>query len=216
MPTEPEEHVCPHCRFAYNSRGGRCWLCGEPLPPIDEAPLITGAELQPALQPPSGDQPIDIRRPPRATGIENPYAPPSGVVPGSTFALSSLFLIVTLAAVCMGVIGLARGLSVPLVLVVSLALARTLASLRRRQDLRDASAGQKILIFLGSVGMVILVLAGALFAMVIAFFTVCAITIGAPNGGGWLLTTLAFAVFPATLILTIILFRVSWPKRRRD
>jgi hypothetical protein len=199
MPLPQETRVCPHCSFAYRSRQGRCWLCGEPLPPIDQAPLAVPRE----------SPPLD------AEIVENPYAaPPAGVVGGWTFGLSSLFLIVTLAAVCLGVIGLAPGLGVPLLVVAVLALVRTLAVSRRQADAHGLTTGEKIAAFVGSAGIVILIL----IASGIAFLTACWVScFGASvvSTGDQVAVMVGLVVgVAAALVLTVVLFRATWPKWR--
>ena len=138
--------VCRECGAAYPLTGQKCWLCGADLP--ERAALTTA---------------------PRS---ENPFATSAH----RTFSLSSLFLVMTLAAVCLGVFAAAPGLGVFLAIVSTPALARTVfVASRRKESGTEMSVGQKILAFTGALGVVAVTFVTA---SVIAFFTACFAALG--------------------------------------
>ena len=195
MPTDATDRVCPSCRFAYQSRQGRCWLCGEPLPPIDQAPRAEA--------------------PVAAELVENPYAtPPSSVAGHSNFALSTLFLIVTLAAVCCGVTGLAPGLGVPLAVISVLALVRTAAVSRRQAGTTGLSTGEKFAAFASSALLVAVILLAAAIAFLAACTVACFGTAAATNREEVALGAGAVVGGIAAIVMTVMLFRLTWPRRR--
>lgn len=122
---QTHQPVCRECGAAYPLAGQKCWLCGADLP--ERAAPSTGQ------------------------ASENPFAASAQ----RTFSLSSLFLVVTLAAVCLGVFAAAPGLGIFLAIISTPALARTaFVSSRRAQTGASMSVGQKLLSFAGALGIV--------------------------------------------------------------
>jgi hypothetical protein len=150
----------------------------------------------------------------------NPYATPRSLQAEQTqFALSSLFLIVTLVCICLGLWSLAPGLIIPLLVIVVPAFIRTLASTSQAtRGSNRLSAAEKTSAFFTSLGIVILIfIAGG-----IAFGTACAMVIGVVestnfgNSGteiGWLVL-LAIVGLIATLAFMVWLLVKTWPKRK--
>jgi hypothetical protein len=123
-----------------------------------------------------------------------------------TFSLTSLFLVMTLVAVGAGVFAAAPGLGILFAIVATPALIRTVViSAKQKSRGRAASPGQKVAAFLGSIGVVLLVLLSIGVALLTACLTACAgflldpkdgrlMTVGIVVGGvaglglaGWLL-----------------------------
>ena len=104
---------------------------------------------------------------------ENPYASPrpvAGEYEAAQFSLASLFLVMTLMAVCVGLFAIAPGLAVLVGFVATPALIRTIvAAGYQRQAGTPLSAGEKVGVFfvswfiMGAIGM----------AIFVAFATVC-------------------------------------------
>jgi hypothetical protein len=79
-------------------------------------------------------------------------------------------LLVALASVCMGVISVAPGLGILLAIASTPALIRTISAVRRREETGESTAtSNKLLLFLGSLGVV--VTAGV--AAWVTFFGLC-------------------------------------------
>jgi hypothetical protein len=126
---------------------------------------------------------------------QNPYAPPRPLTEhsASQFSLASLFLIMTLVAVCLGVFLLSPGLGVLLVFVMTPALIRTvMAASYQKQAGTALSAADKIGVFLMSVFIM-----GAIgVAACVAFMATCLLGVAVTEGGG--------ASLEATLLVGLI------------
>jgi hypothetical protein len=146
---------CPECGAAYRLGGGRCWLCGGRLP------QVASQEKQPRPAPASQcGEIIDATLVTRETA--------------ATFSLSSVFLVVTLAAVAAGVFAAAPGLGVLFLVIATPALARTMVVSSRRKSLGVATTpSAKILNFLQSTAVVLVILLGIVGALGIALFMAC-------------------------------------------
>ena len=141
------------------------------------------------------------------------HAPPQ-------FALSSLFLIVTLLCVCLGLASIAPGLIVPLLVIVVPALIRSVsASQRRTRGGAPLTIADKFAAFFASLGIVVLIgVAG-----IIAFLAACLVGLGvftvtpvgnqARNEMG---VALLFSVIGgiAAIVLMVWLFIRTWPGKR--
>jgi hypothetical protein len=147
----------------------------------------------------------------------NPYVAPQPLAEhaAAQFSLDTLFLIITLVAVCLGAFLLAPGLGVLLALVGAPALVRTMiAGARRRQAGAPLTTGQKIGAFALSFALVFAV--G--WAGLIAFFSVCLATglaglaLGG-NGGDWVIAVALGAGTLVAIPLTIWLLWISRPRR---
>ncbi len=136
--------TCPECGADDPLIGGRCWLCGAVLP--DGAAQSAGNAPENAI----------------ASSTRH------------TFSLISLFLVMTLAAVCLGVFAAAPGLGLVLALVATPARVRTMVVVSR-QTARWArpSPAQKIWAFAASAGVLILVIV----AVGAAFCAACFISL---------------------------------------
>lgn len=147
--------VCPHCGGDARE-GDRCWLCG--------ASLEGG-----------GARPIEVS-PWAPRNLEPPPEPP---LPPVTFSLSTVILIITLCAICFGILRIAPGLAIPLCILLVPVFCRTYAVVRRREARgRSVSAVQKASLFAGSfaVAVVMAVVVGVIAFG--AFCSVCAMIVG--------------------------------------
>ncbi|HWB11373.1 MAG TPA: hypothetical protein VG826_19240 [Pirellulales bacterium] len=153
---------CPECGAAYRLGGGRCWLCGGRLPQHEGQ----GALPRPA---------------PASRYGEIIEAALVSQETAATFSLSSLFLVMTLAAVSAGAFAAAPGLGIFFVVIAAPALIRTIVIGSRRKRLGVAtSRGEKIFNFLQSIGVMILILVCIVVALGVALFAACT---GALAGG---------------------------------
>lgn len=174
--------ICPDCGAPLPAGQSSCWLCQR--------------------QRPLGD-------------LQNPYAPPRPI-PGEDVAggvsPATVILLITLAAVCLGVFWLMPGLGVLLVFVLTPTLIRTgrVAGLRRRAGV-PLSPGETIGVFflswflMGAIGV----------AGLVAFMVVCvagaAVT---ESAGGGLEKTIGIGLgggLLAAIPFTIWLLRITRP-----
>lgn len=135
------ERACPDCDARLKTTDEKCWLCGRRV--------VVGEELpRPPVSPQLG----------RAT-------------PGQVqFSLESLFLVITLAAVCLGALVTSPPLGVLVLIVATPALIRTLVEGHyARQSGRPLTIGEKLLAFVASTGISL----AALIAAGGAFFAAC-------------------------------------------
>ena len=134
------------------------------------------------------------------------------VAPVSSFSLASLFLVVTLISVCLGVATVAPGLIVPLVIVVTLALIRTVAATSRHKSVGEGrDVLQKVSSFFVSVGVVLLVGLAALIAFNIACWSLCGLGMAAGASPDILGFSIGSGVL-AAIVCAIWLLRKTWPK----
>jgi hypothetical protein len=97
----------------------------------------------------------------------------------STYSLSSLFLIVTLAAVCFGLISQAPGLAIPLIVLITPAILNTFIKSRKQQRAgSEFTTGDKIRVFASSVGVVLSVIVAGAVAFLAACFVSCTAMLG--------------------------------------
>jgi hypothetical protein len=189
-PQEPAAH-CPHCGAEVQTPGGPCWLC-----------------RQKASQ--AGPNPYTIN--PDAT---NPYATPRPIGDNvAQFSLASLFLVMTLVAVCLGVIMIAPGLGILFAFITTPAFIRTMvAASRGRQIGAPLSPLEKTGIFL--ISWFIMCAVGI--ASVVAFMAVCVagalITEGAGARLEIILTVGVLGGLAAAIPLTVWLLRLTSPSR---
>jgi len=135
----------------------------------------------------------------------------------SQFALSSLFLLLTLSAICIGLATVAPGLIVPLVIFVLPAVVRTMIVVKRTTPDGSATMGRKALTFLASIGIVYVVwMAGA-----VAFFGACSIvlvTVGITSNFSTsmenVLMLLLIAAGGGSLMLVVWLFFKTLPRAK--
>jgi hypothetical protein len=140
-----------------------------------------------------------------------------------TFGLSTLFLFITVIAVCLGVFVAAPGLGILLAVIAVPAFIRTsvAASVEELAAGQPVNVAQKMSLFLGSLGIVLLIGLAGFGAFFAACWTSCAAlaVTGALRGGlfdsglGLLLINL----FAGGIALAIVvwLIRKTWPRHTR-
>jgi MFS-type transporter involved in bile tolerance (Atg22 family) len=132
-----------------------------------------------------------------------------------SFSLNSLMMLVTLAAVCFGLLAAAPGLGVFVCVILLPVMIRTALVVRRREAAGlDVSPGTKVGLFFGSfaaASVIAVVVAGAAFG---SFCLSCLGAFAVTNGRSESLAlTIAFVVAGAvTLLISIPM--AKWVKRR--
>jgi hypothetical protein len=171
--------------------GNRCWLCHRSLT-ADQAGITQAAakfEHRPETRP--------------------------------TFGLSTLFLVITVVAVCLGAFVAAPGLGILLAVIAVPAFVRTSAATSAQEQSagRPVDVPDKVGLFLGSIGVVLLIgLAGfgAFFAACWASCAALSVT-GAFRGGGGDAALVWINLFAGGIALALVvwLLRKTWPRRHR-
>jgi hypothetical protein len=146
--------ACPRCR-AENRQGAlHCWLCGLELRAVSRR--AAPGEAAPAL-------------------IDDVQVVPEG---GGTFSLTTLFLLITLLAVCFGLFAIAPGLSILLAIAVGPAFLRTLLVSYHRQKLgREVTPGRKVALFFMSVATIVMMAVVVIVAAMVALCVICFATL---------------------------------------
>jgi hypothetical protein len=140
------------------------------------------------------------------------YVTQAPVAPVSSFSLASLFLVITLISVCLGVITLAPGLSIPLVIIVTLALIRTFAATARHKSVGERpDALQKVGSFAVSTGIVLLIGVSSVIAFNIACWSLCGLGMAAGGSEAIIFLSIGGGVL-AAIICAVWLLRKTWPK----
>ncbi len=189
--------TCVECGAENRLDASRCWLCGRSLGAVAAAPV---ASPMPGAQVPG-------------TAAQHRARP--------TFRLSSLMLTITLIAVWLGVVRQSPVLAVGLAIVAAPALLRTaLISGRSRARGTPLAMNDKLMLFLGSVGVVIAVGGSAGIAFVLTctttFFGGAAISSAAGSTTGepvvfGLMVGLALGAIGG-IVVGIALLRRLWPE----
>jgi ribosomal protein L40E len=194
--------VCPDCGAPFPVEATYCWLCGWKL----------------------GD-PVGVRPKPPGPSKDNPYASPAPRNPADlkwTFSLSTLFLWTALVAVVMGVVRIAPGLGIALgIFSLPAALHTTaVAAYRKRRSRRALTVPEKILVFIESLALFILIAIAVVIAAIGALFVICMQSMNpsgrVPHGGDATVPILA-TVGGVILVLFIayVLVQVLW-RRTKD
>jgi hypothetical protein len=141
--------------------------------------------------------------PPSGDGAERPAAPPNSNV---TFSLSSLMLVMTLIAVCLGAATIEPGFGIILAIAATPAVLRTMVLMKwERQRLgHSASILEKVLTFASSL-LLLVVVGTASFA---AFFVMCL----AGFGAGGEVSAIGLGIVAGLIVLFLGLFRI-WPRK---
>jgi hypothetical protein len=135
------------------------------------------------------------------------HAPPQ-------FGLSSLFLILTLVCVCLGLISIAPGLIVLLLVIVVPALIRTFsASDQWTRRGAQMTTVEKFAAFFTSLGIVLLIWVAGIIALFTAFFIICVAGAGGGAPAGGLISFVAIGIIGA-LVLMGWLFVITWPGKK--
>jgi hypothetical protein len=180
MSTAPQALAhCPDCGAEAPADSLKCWLC--------HRQLAVQAELV------DEDSPRSHRAPPRRTS-------------GVQFSLETLMLVITLFAVCLGVIMAAPGLGILVAIVAAPALVRTLvAGYQERKAGTPLTLGEKLLTFLASTGVSLAVVITGWTAFAAACLGSCFVVVGLEStGGNWWRTyddTIFFVLFGVSAIV---------------
>ncbi|MCI0360692.1 MAG: hypothetical protein L0211_19620 [Planctomycetaceae bacterium] len=154
---------CPECGAEVKPLDARCWLCHRSL--IAEAEVV------------ESDTPLPSRPvPPRRANA-------------AQFSLETLMLVITLIAVCLGIIMAAPGYGIVVAMVAAPALVRTLmAGHQERKAGKPLALGEKVLTFIASTGVALAVLVTGGTAFAAACMGSCFVAAGLGDvypGAGW-------------------------------
>ena len=132
------------------------------------------------------------------------------------FSLATVFLIITLIAVCLGTLRLAPGVGVLLMIVAAPALIRTcIVGVREKRGGHSLSIGEKLIAFLASSAIIILVGVAGFIAFQIACWGSCAAVAGIQQkeSENAMLIGIGAGCF-AGLGTIIWLIWKTWPRRK--
>jgi hypothetical protein len=132
------------------------------------------------------------------------------------FSLATVFLIITLIAVCLGSLRLAPGLGVLLIIVATPALIRTcVVGIREKQAGHVLSLGEKVVAFLASSAIIVLVGVAGFIAFQIACWGSCAMVAGIQQKEGENAFLVGLGTGGIAGIGTIIwLVWKTWPRKK--
>jgi hypothetical protein len=151
--------ICPECGASVKPQDATCWLC--------RRSLVVVAEV---VEPAAAHRPGQAARP-RA----NP----------AQFSLETLMLIITLIAVCLGMIMALPGVGILVSIVAAPALVRTLvAGYQDRVAGTPMTLSEKLMTFAASTGVALAVLAAGGTAFAAACFGSCMVAMGLLEGPG--------------------------------
>jgi hypothetical protein len=185
---QPGNVRCSGCGFFFDRSLDRCPLCGR---------YNNSAEPRSDWKP-----------------EENPYAAPAPVGPPGTFSLATLLLVVTGLAVVFGLMTVAPGLGILLLVLMVPALVRTQAVMRRDDERsgRSATFGEKVGAFVVSLALMALIGIGAVIAFLAACFFSCTALYSGGMGDSSEFLILAIPIGVAVLVVVGLIYR-SWPRR---
>lgn len=156
-PSATSQALCPECGAVVQPADAACWLCHRPLAVMAEV-----VESPPVV--PDWEQ----RR--RA----NP----------AQFSLESLMLVVTLVAVCLGMMMALPGLGILISIVAAPALVRTLiAGYQEKVAGGHLTLAEKVMAFVASTGVTLAVLVTGFAAFGAACFGSCLVVVGMEGSG---------------------------------
>jgi hypothetical protein len=144
--------------------------------------------------------------------------PPATVRGPMTYSLSTLFLIVTLAGVCFGLIAAAPGLGIPVTVLVVPAMIRTLMETRQQQRLGESPRTEDKV---GNFFVSLAVMFAVIVAAGVAFFTACSVigfglgtlTRFDSPGFGFVVVSALGAGLLAAVFVAVLILRRTWPRR---
>ncbi len=201
-PASTGNSLCPDCGAQVQPTATACWLCQKPL--ASQAEIVEAEIVEPTPPPiiPAWEQ---ARR--QASPLQ--------------FSLESLMLVITLVAVCLGMIVAMPGVGVLVAIVAAPALVRTLiAGFQQRAAGTQMTLSEKALTFLASTGITMAVLAAGGTAFASACFASCLVALGVssatnPRGGfneDWLIYAVLGFSSLVGLATTIWLFWLMRPQ----
>lgn len=149
---------------------------------------------------------------------DSPSSPLAGVERKSAgqFSLATVFLIITLIAVCLGTLRLAPGVGVLLMIVAAPALIRTcIVGVKEKRGGHSLSIGEKLIAFLASSAIVVLVGVAGLIAFQIACWGSCAAVAGIQQKEGENAMLIGIGIGCIAGLGTIIwLIWKTWPRKK--
>jgi hypothetical protein len=180
---------CTGCGFFYDPSLDRCPLCGRIA---DAATQRTGW-----------------------TPDENPYAAPAAAGPSGTFSLATLLLVVTGVAVVFGLMTVAPGLGILVLVLMVPALVRTQALTRRDDERagRQSTIGEKVGAFVVSLALMALIAIAAGVAFLAACFFSCTALDSGGMGASSEFLIMVIPIGVAALVVVGLIYR-SWPRRK--
>lgn len=148
----------------------------------------------------------------------NPYASPAAAADlqggAGQFSLATILLVITLVAICLGTFRLSPGMGIWVVIVATPALVRTfIAGIRQKSAGHRLTLGEKILAFIASAGIIILIGVAAVVAFEIACWGSCALVAAAAGEGEPAMMTGIVLGGIAALVTTIALLWVTRPRK---
>jgi hypothetical protein len=149
-PPPADYRVCTDCGATLPAEANYCWLCGRALQPA--------ATAAPAASPFAGPQ------------------PPAAYERRASFQLgtSSLVLVVTLAAVLIGVYLMAPGLGIGLaVLVIPAFLRMYLTAAHKKAQGQPMSPSEKLGLLASTVGIAVGIVIAVISALIVGLFILC-------------------------------------------
>lgn len=135
--------------------------------------------------------------------------------PSGQFSLATVFLIITLVAVCLGTLRLAPGVGVLLLIVAVPALVRTcVVGVKEKRGGHSLSIGEKLIAFLASSAIVVLVGVAGFIAFQIACWGSCAAVAGIQQKEGENAMLIGIGIGCIAGLGTIIwLIWKTWPRK---
>ena len=178
--------ACPHCGAGNAARRTECWLCHGAL---SSSKLSEDASVSPALLQRYPGQPVGAQ----------------------TFSLSTLFLVITLIGVFLGVVAAAPGMGVLLLFVVLPAMIRTFAATGRSKQFGERpTVGDKLGAFAISIGVVLLVGVAAFIAFNVACWSLCGLAV-ATKSEALFVVSIGGGIVAAIAIAGWLLWK-TWPR----
>jgi hypothetical protein len=176
--------ACPQCGARLAAGSEVCWLCGAAVAAAESQPPTTQAAALPA--------------------------PPAPVVrhAGASFSLGTLFVVMTLVAICCGLFIAAPGLGITVCIVLAPVLVRTAMVVNRREAAgRPVSMAEKAGLIFSSLLVAHVILAVVIVAAVGSF---CAVCLSAGTEAA-----IPFAIMAAAIpTILVLMLMVRWVRAR--
>lgn len=184
---------------AEQQAGSTCGKCGAQQPRTEKTCWLCGEEIT-----------TDDNRPQTIDPVQT--APQR-----FSFSLSTLLLLMTLAAVCFGLLAEAPGLGVPMCVLLVPVLIRTVMVVRRREAAGvTVSRAEKIGLMATSFGVATVVAVVVAVAAFCSFCGVCLLMVSADNqhGGPWMFFWGVGMCIGAAVSIWLIVISSKWIRRR--
>ena len=178
--------ICQHCGAEQIGLAIKCWLCRESL-------------ATPARSAPETELP------------RQPYQPQ-----GMSFSLATLFLIVTLASVCMGLLVAAPGLGVFACIIMVPVFFRTIRVVRHREAMgENISPLQKVIMFTTSFALSSVLVIVVCVCAFCSFCGVCLAVVAVGGSAGGDVAPWAVGLcFGAIASIAVAVQMIRWMRRR--